>query len=230
MENASRAIIMAGGILLTLVIVSILVLVFNHIGTVYIEEGDSLTVEQMEKYNRQFHSFDRSLYGSELLSLANLIDDYNRRLLYNEGESGKYYEENKFDVYVSLYRDIEPAYDDETGKVIFEGLKAKNNAPIDYIKKYNDRLESRIASMEAKDWDKRSNENYSNYSNVKSLLTELRNMPFICISNDELKGKYEAEGYKNLRIVDYNKYGRIKVMSFVQIYDEDIQNDINNRY
>ena len=219
MENASKAIIMAGGILIALTILAVLVLVFNHMGTIYVEEGDSLTVEQMEKYNRQFHTYDRSLYGSELLSLANLIDDYNRRLLYNEGESGKFYEENKFDVDVSLYRDIEAAYDDETGKVIFEGLKAKNNAPISYIKNYNDRLEKQIASMESKGWNKRTNENYANYANVKSLLTELRNMPYACISNEELKAKYEAEGYKNLRVVDYNKYGRIKIMSFVQVIE-----------
>ena len=54
MENASRAIIMAGGILIGVVILALLVLVFRPMGDAYEEQGDALTIEQLEKYNRQF--------------------------------------------------------------------------------------------------------------------------------------------------------------------------------
>ena len=50
MENASKAIIMAGGILIGVIILSVLVLVFRPMGDIYTEEGVSLSVEQLEKY------------------------------------------------------------------------------------------------------------------------------------------------------------------------------------
>lgn len=101
MENASKAIIMAGGILIGVILLSVLVLVFNPIGRVYEEQGISLSVEQLEKYNRQFNTFDKSLYGSELLSLKNLLEDYNYRVLQDADQ--KYREENEITVIVKIY-------------------------------------------------------------------------------------------------------------------------------
>ena len=79
MENASKAIMMAGGILIGVIILSTLVILFGSMGRSYEEQGDVLTIEQLERYNRQFNTYDRSLYGSELLSLANLVYDYYMR-------------------------------------------------------------------------------------------------------------------------------------------------------
>ena len=101
MENASKAIIMAGGILIGVIILSVLVLVFKPIGGIYEGQGVSLSVEQLEKYNRQFNTFDKSLYGSELLSLKNLLEDYNYRIL--QDADPKYIAENEITVIVRLY-------------------------------------------------------------------------------------------------------------------------------
>ncbi len=200
MENASKAIIIAGSILITVIIVSLLIIVFGKIGDLHEEEAKSLSIEQLEKYNRKFNTFDRSLYGSELLSLANLIDDYNNRILYAENETGTFYEENKFTVYVTLYKDIEAYYNN--GDLLYEGLKAKTNAKIDYVKKYNDGLEKRLSQMNKED---------PNYKSVKALLTELRSMPFKCDSSRTV----------------YNKSGRISIMYFEQQFDSNIDNAIN---
>lgn len=117
MENASKAIIMAGGILIGVIILSVLVLVFTPIGRVYEEQGASLSVEQLEKYNRQFNTFDKSLYGSELISLKNLVEDYNFRVLQDADKN--YIEENKIIVYVKIYNfTIDEIKDDVTGKII----------------------------------------------------------------------------------------------------------------
>ncbi len=200
MENASKAIIIAGGILITIIIISLLAIVFGVIGDLHAEEEKSISIEQLEKYNRNFNTFDRSLYGSELLSLANLIDDYNNRILYAENVNGTFYEENKFTVYVTLYKDIEAYYNN--GDLLYEGLKAKTNAKIDYVKKYNDGLEKRLSQMNKED---------PNYKSVKALLTELRSMPFKCDSSRTV----------------YNKSGRISIMYFEQQFDSNIDNAIN---
>jgi len=117
MENASKAIIMAGGILIGVIILSVLVLVFKPIGGIYEGQGVSLSVEQLEKYNRQFNTFDKSLYGSELLSLKNLLEDYNYRIL--QDADPKYIAENEIIVTVRLYNyTAESVYYEETGETV----------------------------------------------------------------------------------------------------------------
>lgn len=117
MENASKAIIMAGGILIGLIILSALVLIFRPIGDIYEEQGEILSEEQLEKYNRQFNTFDKSLYGSELLSLKNLLEDYNNRVLQDADQN--YIKENQIIVYVYISDfTTEEIVNDVTGKTI----------------------------------------------------------------------------------------------------------------
>lgn len=115
MENASKAIIIAGGILIGVIILSVLVLVFRPMGDVYKEQGVSLSIEQLEKYNRQFNTFDKSLYGSELLSLKNLLEDYNNRIL--QDADPKYIAENEITVTVRLYSYTAEQLVDQNGVV-----------------------------------------------------------------------------------------------------------------
>ena len=80
MENASKALIMAGSVLLAILVIGSLVFMFNTISELKNTEASAEDVEQLAKYNRQIETFNRSgLYGSEIMSLANLIDDYNKR-------------------------------------------------------------------------------------------------------------------------------------------------------
>jgi len=129
MENASKAIIMAGGILIGVIILSLLVLVFRPMGDIYEQEGASLSVEQLEKYNRQFNTYDKSLYGSELVSLANLVADYNNRVL--QGADQKYIRENRIDVTVTMATYEIGTLIDDDGKVIKRFAKnIKFNQPV----------------------------------------------------------------------------------------------------
>lgn len=127
MENASKAIIIAGGILIGVIILSVLVIVFRPIGDVYEEQGASLSIEQLEKYNRQFNTFDKSLYGSELLSLKNLLEDYNYRVL--QDADPKYIAENEITVTVRL--------DKYTAEELFDN--SGNTIRTDYKKRRHDR-------------------------------------------------------------------------------------------
>lgn len=80
MENASKALIIAGSVLLAMLIIGSLVFMFNTLSDLRQTEADAEDVEQLAKYNRQIETFNRNgLYGSEIMSLANLIEDYNIR-------------------------------------------------------------------------------------------------------------------------------------------------------
>ena len=77
MENASKALIMAGSILIALMVIGLLVFGYNQISNLERTKSESEENLTMVEYMRQFEQFNRTLYGSELLSLANLQEDYN---------------------------------------------------------------------------------------------------------------------------------------------------------
>lgn len=77
MENASKALLMAGSILISLVIIGALIFMFNNI-TGYQKTSGTVTEEkQIAEFNKEYTSFEKDLYGSELLSLINKAIDYN---------------------------------------------------------------------------------------------------------------------------------------------------------
>lgn len=80
MENASKALIMAGSVLLGLLILGLLVMMFNNIRDLRNTEATAEDVKALAEYNRQIEMYNRdSVYGVELISLANLISDYNEK-------------------------------------------------------------------------------------------------------------------------------------------------------
>lgn len=80
MENASKALIMAGSILIALLIIGALLLMFNNLSS-YQNVGEQDTKEaQVIEFNNQFETYNRkNVRGSELYSLLNRVVDYNRR-------------------------------------------------------------------------------------------------------------------------------------------------------
>ena len=83
MENASKALEMAGGVLIALMIIGLIVLGYNRISDLQQTEKDADA--SSKEYYVSFEDYNRNgVYGSELFSLANKIDDFNR--LYPESE------------------------------------------------------------------------------------------------------------------------------------------------
>ena len=79
MENASKALVMAGSMLIALIVISLLVFFFNNLKNLAkVEQGVTVT-EQIAEYNKQYEAYTRAVYGSELLSIANKVNDYNKR-------------------------------------------------------------------------------------------------------------------------------------------------------
>lgn len=80
MENASKALIMAASVLISLVIIGALVLMFNNLTTYQKTETEGTRDAQVVEFNNQYETYNRkNVRGSDLYSLLNKVVDYNRR-------------------------------------------------------------------------------------------------------------------------------------------------------
>lgn len=201
MENASKAIIIAGGILIALIIISLLVLLFNQIGNVYSEQDKAISEKQLAEYNRKFAIYDnnKGLYGSELLSLANLTTDYNKKLLdsVNGNLDDNFYKDNEIKITVTIYNitgselldDKGNPIKNSSGKILKEYTKGqvKGTYNISELQAFNQQLvDISESSKEA-----------------KSAITEFRSLPYKC----------------DIGSTKYNKFGRITFMHFEQVVE-----------
>lgn len=87
MENASRALVIAGGVLLSLIIIGVVMFAYRGITSLQKEKDISLSNEQVSKINEQIEKYTKKsvIYGSEVLSICNTIEDYSRKYPRSEG-------------------------------------------------------------------------------------------------------------------------------------------------
>lgn len=91
MENASKALIIAGGILISIIVISIFYFSFGRLGTLVGEsESDNLQKEIM-MFNKGFEAYNKKLmYGADIISVLNKAIDNNKSYgveFYNEPEN-----------------------------------------------------------------------------------------------------------------------------------------------
>ena len=80
MENASKALIMAGSILIAVMTIGALMFMFDNISGVEKQKDQNAEIEATLEFNRQFEAFDMAgLRGSDLLTVINKMYDYNER-------------------------------------------------------------------------------------------------------------------------------------------------------
>ena len=79
MENAAKALLMAGGILIALLIIGALMLMFNQVGSYQQSESDNLKNSQLVDFNKQYTQYAEDIYGYEFISLINKVVDYNEK-------------------------------------------------------------------------------------------------------------------------------------------------------
>ncbi len=100
MENASKALLMAGGILLAVLIIGIFIYMFTNARTTAETRHEIETVEQMTKFNNQFESYNKKLMrGVEVISALNKAIDNNTK--YERMELGNQFED--YEVIVNVY-------------------------------------------------------------------------------------------------------------------------------
>ena len=78
MENASKALIIAGAILLSILIIAIGIFVFNGANSTITDSMTSMSTQEIEAFNNQFLSYDGEQSGSNVKFLiAKLIANAN---------------------------------------------------------------------------------------------------------------------------------------------------------
>lgn len=85
MENASKALIMAGGIFLAIVLITFGVYVYSSLHDLAETQDKKNQQQQLADFNKSYEAYNRSLmYGTELITVMNKANDNNKMYNYDE--------------------------------------------------------------------------------------------------------------------------------------------------
>ena len=219
MENASKALIMAGGVLISLMVIGLLVLFYNNLSGMQKIKTDSETEQQAAEFNKQYDVYARDVYGSEILSIANKIADYNKReadnkgytpidleVTFTKGLSERYFVENKVYSAKDLY-DITANKSAKNPICLEEYVKQLGNKTV-YSRTNSSisRQIKKIATMRTNDLQALGIEeadykdNLAEYNQYKNLLTQMKETVFkyVKFDYDENIGRIKKMIYKSV--------------------------------
>lgn len=80
MENASKALLMAGEILIAIIIIALLVFGYNNIRNLSSTNEESKKTEQLAAFNKEYESYNKKLLrGVDVISLINKASNNNKK-------------------------------------------------------------------------------------------------------------------------------------------------------
>ena len=211
MENASKALLMAGTILISLMVISALVFAYRDLTSVKRQESENQKVEEIAEFNKSFESYEKDLNGTQMFSLANKIADYNTKYVDNMNEG---YERITLTVIVNGQQNTEEYFSKLQSKVdemmnkryvssnnleaLYQAYeKQKNGTPKEeaQAKETIDEIKEKIGNNAEIEHLPKIYEDYDNYSNYKNLKNT----------------KFKSEK------VTYYSNGRIQSMTYTQL-------------
>lgn len=78
MENATKALLIAAGILLIIMIISVVMIFWDEMAGYFTEKHEATMLEQLAEFNNKFSNYNgKTIRGNELISIMNRIIDYN---------------------------------------------------------------------------------------------------------------------------------------------------------
>ena len=90
MENASKALIIAGGVLIGLITISLFYYMFSHISNFVSETSEDYNIKETNAFNQGFEAYNKKLmYGSDVVSVINKAIDNNKRNNVTAGYSSR---------------------------------------------------------------------------------------------------------------------------------------------
>ena len=108
MENASKALLLAGGVLIAILLLSLLTYAWGLFSKYQSSNEELKNIENVAKFNEQFAQYNRDdLKGYEIITLLNKVIDYNER--YSISDSV-----NKTDTYSPIVMKVDMNKDGET--------------------------------------------------------------------------------------------------------------------
>lgn len=80
MENASKALLIAGGVLIALVIISMFILMFSRISNIQEEQEKKTQMEQLTAFNEEYEAYNKKvMYGTDVITLINKTAENNKK-------------------------------------------------------------------------------------------------------------------------------------------------------
>ncbi len=80
MENATKALEMAGSVLIGVLLLGCILFAYSQMNELKDTEHKSEVAEQAKDFNQDYEAYNRNnLYGSDMFSLSNMIEDYNKK-------------------------------------------------------------------------------------------------------------------------------------------------------
>jgi hypothetical protein len=85
MENASKALLIAGGVLIAILIIAMLVYSFGSISGYFEEKNSKEEIDQLTAFNAQYEAYNRKLLrGTDVVSVLNKAISNNEKYEYKE--------------------------------------------------------------------------------------------------------------------------------------------------
>lgn len=78
MENAAKALLIAGGILIAIILISMFLLMYNRMASIQKTQEQKKEMEQLSAFNAQYEVFNKKLmYGVDVRTLQNKVNENN---------------------------------------------------------------------------------------------------------------------------------------------------------
>lgn len=149
MENAAKALEIAAGVLLGVLLLSLIAYFFSIIGEWPQAEEDNITAEQLAKFNLEYEVYEKNaMYGVDVISCLNKARSNNEKYVEGGGFlSGTAYGKNyEVDVCISINSKLEELievyyFNEEDGKEVERRNQSEltnlQNATLGRIKEFN---------------------------------------------------------------------------------------------
>lgn len=221
MENASKALLIAAGILIGLILITMIIYGYSQISSYYKAKEENREIEQLVDFNKQYIPYNRDdVRGSDLLSLVNKIIDYNVQKTDNMNE-----ENIDISIKINNIKDFYYKYDENKRVTLIKANYTQDNINNDLIKPANE-IESDypqgMATKLAANMSTLMGEN--SLKSKKDLLVELKIMdkddrnPDDFVNNNDILKYYQYQQFKrahfNCKNLTYNEQGRVKSFTF----------------
>lgn len=78
MENAAKALLIAGGLLLAIIIITMFISMYNQIKGMEVAKEEKIKLEQLHEFNSQYEVYNKHImYGADVITLFNKVTEYN---------------------------------------------------------------------------------------------------------------------------------------------------------
>lgn len=217
MENASTALLIAGGMILAALVISIFIFGYSNVTKIAQAKVESELKEEVEKFNDQYLAFNKTaMYGTDVISVMNLAISNNKLNNLKFGES------SYVDVSFKLTKDTiedkvyEYKLDERTSrydKKLIEKNKTlygANNFTFEKNKKYS--LSSNLEPITAFLKTANQSEETKEVLELRGKIVLKYTIKYTGIAD------FKRKTFKCSK-VDYDSDGRIKVIQFEQIQE-----------